>query len=336
MPRKLSDIAAGTGLALWTVGPGQAELREARPAAPAAGEVTVRALVSGISRGTESLVFQGLVPESEWNRMRCPHQGGAFPFPVKYGYALVGEIEAQGEGVSGRLGQRVFSLHPHQSRLNLPAQAAMPVPARVSTARAALVPQMETALNALWDGAPGKGARVAVVGGGVIGLLTAYLCRRLAKAEVVLVDVNPARAGVAAALGLPFAAPDEAPRECDLIFHASGSAEGLNLALDLGAFEATVIELSWYGDKLTPVRLGGAFHSRRLTLRASQVGAVSPAKRARWDHARRLGKALSLCADPALDALVDRETPLAQIADRYGQILSDPATLFHLIRYPEA
>ena len=312
------------------------ELREAVLDGPGAGEVQIRASVSGISRGTEGLVFQGLVPQSEWSRMRCPHQQGEFPFPVKYGYALVGEVVAEGAGVSGRLGRRVFALHPHQSLLNLPAEAAAPVPAKVSTERAALAPQMETALNALWDGAPRKGARVVVVGGGVIGLLTAYLCQRLAKADVTLIDANPAKAAAAGALGLAFAAPADAPKGCELVFHASGSADGLNLALDLCAFEATVIELSWYGDKATPVRLGGAFHSQRLTLRASQVGSVSPTKRARWDYARRLAKALSLCADPALDVLVGDETPLTDLPARYGKILADPATLFHLIRYPEA
>ena len=326
-----------TATALWTVSGGKAELRAATIGAPGAGEVQIRTLVSGISRGTESLVFQGLVPQSEWPRMRCPNQEGDFPFPVKYGYALVGEVIAEGKGVSGRLGQRVFALHPHQSLVNLTAEAATPVPAKVSTERAALAPQMETALNALWDGAPRKGARVAVVGGGVIGLLTAYLSQRLAKAEVTLIDANPAKAAVAKALGLTFAAPADAPTGCDLVFHASGSTDGLNLALDLCAFEATVIELSWYGDKVTPVRLGGAFHSQRLTLRASQVGSVSPAKRrAGWDYTRRLAKALSLCADPALDILVGQQTPLADLPARYGKVLSDPATLFHLIRYPEA
>ena len=333
MPKTPHDIST----ALWAVSAGKAELRDATPGAPGAGEVQARALVSGISRGTESLVFQGLVPKSEWARMRCPNQEGDFPFPVKYGYALVGEVVAEGKGVSGRLGQRVLALHPHQSLLNLPVEAVLAVPAEVSTERAALAPQMETALNALWDGAPRKGARIAVVGGGAIGLLTAYLCQRLAKAEVTLIDANPAKAAVAKGLGLPFAAPADAPTGCDLVFHASGSADGLNLSLDLCAFEATVIELSWYGDKTTPLRLGGAFHSQRLTLRASQVGSVSPAKRrAGWDYTRRLTKALSLCADPALDILVSQQTPLKDMPARYGEVLSDPATLFHLIRYPEA
>jgi 2-desacetyl-2-hydroxyethyl bacteriochlorophyllide A dehydrogenase len=320
--------------ALWTVGPGHAELRPAAIAPPAEGEVRVRALMSGISRGTEGLVFQGKVPPSEWSRMRCPHQEGDFPFPVKYGYAMVGVVEA---GPADLIGRRVFCLHPHQGLFNVPAEAVVPVPGDIPIPRAVLAPQMETALNATWDAEPRAGDRIAVVGGGVIGLLTAYLCARMPGVQVTLIDVNPARAPLARSLGLAFALPDEPPPgACDLVFHASGTSAGLNLALSLAGFEATVIELSWYGDTPVTVDLGGAFHSQRLTLRASQVGAVAPARRARWDYRRRLEKALSLCADPRLDALVARRTPLADMPARMAAILADPDTLCHLIQHQES
>jgi NADPH:quinone reductase-like Zn-dependent oxidoreductase len=318
-----------SALALWTVGPGRAELLPAEPGPLAEGALRVRALMSGISRGTESLVFHGRVPSSEWRRMRCPFQEGAFPYPVKYGYAMVGVVE---QGPKDRIGQRVFSLHPHQSLFDIPAEAAVPVPDALPTARAVLAPQMETALNANWDAGTVEG-RVAVVGGGVIGLLTAYLASR--TATVTLVDVNPARRAVAESLGLAFALPDDAPTGCNLVFHASGTGEGLDLALSLCAFEATVIELSWFGDKPVSVTLGGAFHSQRLTLKASQVGAVPPSHRAAYDYRRRLAEALSLCADPRLDVLVQASTPLAEIPSRLGAILAGPDTLCHLIRYPE-
>ncbi len=318
--------------ALWTVGPACAALRAAELSPPSANEVQVRALASGISRGTESLVFHGRVPASEWERMRCPFQEGDFPFPVKYGYAMVGAVEA---GPPALVGRRVFSLHPHQSLFNIPAQAAIPVPDAIPTPRAALAPQMETALNALWDAAPEAGARIAVVGGGVIGLLAAYLCARLAEAKVTLIDVNPARAALAKAMGLRFALPDAALGGCDLVFHASATGAGLTLALSLAAFEGTVIELSWYGDKAVAVDLGGPFHSQRLTLKASQVGAVAPSHRKDWDYRRRLMEALALCDDPRLDALVERSTPFAAIAGQMDDILADPDTLCHLITYPE-
>jgi threonine dehydrogenase-like Zn-dependent dehydrogenase len=300
------------------------------PAADAAS-LRVRAINSGISRGTESLVFQGKVPESEWARMRCPFQEGEFPFPVKYGYAMVGRVE---DGQPERIGERVFCLYPHQSRFVIPAASAIPVPDAVSDRRAVLAAQMETAMNGTWDAAPRIGDHIAIVGGGVAGCLLAYLCARLPGTEVTLIDINPDRRAVATALGAAFATPHEAlPSGCDLVFHASGSAEGLALGLSLAGFEATMVEMSWYGSKPVAVELGGSFHSQRLTILSSQVGSVSPSRRARWDHRRRLTKALSLCADPCLDVLVADETPFADIPARLPEILGAPGALCHLIRY---
>jgi threonine dehydrogenase-like Zn-dependent dehydrogenase len=315
-----------SALALWTSGPGQVELRPAEPGPPAPGEVQVRALVSGISRGTERLVFHGRLPPSEWERMRCPFQEGDFPYPVKYGYAMVGEALS-----CALKGRRLFSLHPHQSLFNVPAAAAVVVPDEIPSERAVLAPQMETALNGNWDADLRDGERVAVVGAGVIGLLTAYLAAR--TAEVVVVDVNPRRRAVAEHLGLRFAAPESAPTGCRTVFHASATPEGLHTALSLCAFEGQVIELSWFGDKRPAVDLGGAFHSQRLTLKASQVGAVSPSRRAAYDFNKRLAEALSLCADPRLDALVRSQTRFTELPARMEAILSDPDTLCHLIRY---
>ena len=329
MDENLGDTAA----ALWVIGPGRAELRPVAEPDAEPGEVVVRALVSGISRGTESLIFHGKVPPAERSRMRCPFQEGEFPYPVKYGYAMVGTVAA---GPAALVARRVFSLHPHQSRFRLPAEAAILVPDDVSTERAVLAPQMETALNAIRDSGAGPGDRIAVIGAGVIGTLTAYLAARLVGAEVTLIDTNPVRAPLAAALGLGFAAPQAAPAECDIVFHASGTSAGLNLAIASAGFEAQVIEMSWFGNTPVTVELGGAFHSQRLTLRASQVGSVAPSRRARWSHRRRLEKALSLCADPRLDSLVGEETPFAEIAGRLGEILAEPGALCHLIRYPEA
>jgi NADPH:quinone reductase-like Zn-dependent oxidoreductase len=317
-----------SALALWTIGPGEVELRPAEPGPAQPGQAQARALVSGISRGTENLVFHGQVPPGERERMRCPLQEGAFPYPVKYGYAMVAAVEA---GPSELIGRRVFCLHPHQSLFNAPAGMLIPVPDDVSTSRAALAPQMETALNATWDAGLEPGERVAVVGGGVIGLLTAWLAAM--TCDVMLVDVNPARRAVADALGLAFALPGDVEGDRRTVFHASATSAGLNLALQLCAFEGQVIELSWFGDKPVSVGLGGAFHSQRLTLKASQVGSMAPSRRADWSHSRRLSEALSLCADARLDVLVQDETPFAEAPSRMGAILANPDTLCHLIRY---
>lgn len=299
--------------------------------AAGADTLLVRAINSGLSRGTESLVFRGLVPESEWARMRCPFQEGEFPFPVKYGYAMVGRIE---DGPPEMIGRRIFSLFPHQSLFTVPMAAAIAVPDDVSDRRAVLAAQMETAMNGTWDAAPRIGDRIAIVGGGVAGCLLAFLCSRLPGTEVTLIDVNPARRAVAEALGADFATPDGAlPSGCDLVFHASGTSDGLNLAMSLAGFEATVVEMSWYGAKPASIELGGAFHSQRLNILSSQVGSVSPARRSRWNHRRRLSQALALCADPRLDVLVAEETPFGEIPACLPDILGTPGALCHLIRY---
>jgi len=321
-----------TARAFWTVAPGQGEIRTETLAPPGPGEVLVRALASGISRGTEALVFQGRIPASQHQIMRCPFQAGDLPFPVKYGYASVGLVEA---GLAELVGKRVFALHPHQDRYILPAESVLPVPDAVPNSRAVLAANMETALNGLWDAAPRLGDRISVIGAGVVGCLVAGLAARLPGTEVELIDIDPGRASLAAQLGTRFAVPDVAAPERDLVIHASGSPAGLALALGLAGFEATILELSWYGDKPVPLPLGEAFHSRRLVLRSSQVGAVAPAQRPRWTHRRRLALALSLLEDPLFDALLTGETPLDGLPQTMARLAAEPGgTLCHRITYP--
>jgi threonine dehydrogenase-like Zn-dependent dehydrogenase len=278
----------------------------------------VRALFGALSRGTEALVFDGRVPEREYGRMRAPFMAGDFPFPVKYGYATVGRIE---EGPETLLGRPVFTLHPHQDLFNVPASAAIPLPEHVPPQRAVLAANMETALNGVWDAAPGPADRIAVVGAGVVGSLVAYLCGRLPGAEVTLIDINPARAELARALGVGFARAEAANGDCDLVVHASGHPSGLETALALAGDEATVLELSWYGDTPVTASFGGAFHSRRLRLVSSQVGRIAPSHRPRWTHARRLAAALALLADARLDALLAPAVAFHDLARRLPDIL---------------
>jgi len=318
--------------ALWYVGGGRAELREEAVTAPGSGEVRVRALYGAISRGTERLVASGRVPQSEYERMRAPFMAGAFPFPVKYGYATVGCVEA-----GATPGQVVFALHPHQDEFTIPAAMALPVPAAVPPARAVLAANMETALNAMWDGAPGPADRIAVVGGGIVGLLIARLCARMPGVEVTLVDIAPERAALARVLGVGFATADAAPRECDLVFHTSGHANGLSTALKLAGEEGTIVELSWYGAGEVAVPLGEAFHSRRLRIIASQVGKVAPSHRQRWTHGRRLAAALALLDDPALDVLLAPAVDFGELPARLAALLASTGDArCPLIRYPAA
>jgi NADPH:quinone reductase-like Zn-dependent oxidoreductase len=318
--------------ALWYCKPGGAEIRQEALAPPRTGEIRVRALHGGISRGTEALVLAGRVPESEFERMRAPFMAGKFPFPVKYGYATVGRIEGGTEALPGRT---VFTLHPHQNLFNIPADAAVVLPEHLPPQRAVLAANMETALNALWDAAPGPADRIAVVGAGVVGSLVAYLCGRLPGTEVTLVDINPARAELARTLGVSFAKPETAKGDCDLVVHASGNTAGLGTALALAGEEATVLELSWYGDAAVTAPLGGAFHSRRLRLVSSQVGRVAPSHRPRWTYGRRLAAALGLLADPRLDALLAPPVMFQDLPRHLPDILGpDSGVLCQPIVYP--
>jgi NADPH:quinone reductase-like Zn-dependent oxidoreductase len=317
--------------AFWAIAPGRGELRREALRAPGPDEVLVEARFSGISRGTERLVHHGLVPESQYGPMRAPFQAGAFSFPVKYGYSSVGVVVA---GPTGLQGERVFCLHPHQDRYVVPAEAVTLLPAALPDARAVLAANMETAVNGLWDGAPRIGDRIAVVGAGVVGALAAALAGRLPGTRVELIDVDPAKARVAHALEIPFRLPAEATGEADLVIHASGSADGLALALDLAGFEATVLELSWYGDQPVPAPLGETFHSRRLTLRASQVGAVAGARRARRSRRERLALALELLIDARFDALLAQPVAFARLPEVMRALMVGPSEIMcQLVAY---
>ncbi|HEV7632841.1 MAG TPA: zinc-binding alcohol dehydrogenase [Steroidobacteraceae bacterium] len=318
-------------LAFWIAAPGRGEIRRERLKAPASEDLIVQALYSGVSRGTEALVFRGEVPASEHQRMRAPFQEGEFPAPVKYGYASVGRVV---HGPPAWLDRQVFCLHPHQTAYVLPLAAAQLLPPGLPAARAVLAANLETAVNGVWDADVRPGDRVAVVGGGSVGLLAAWLCARIPGCEVQLIDSNAARETIARQLGCGFALPDEADVDADVVLHASGSADGLALALRLAAFEATVVELSWYGDREVTVALGEAFHSRRLQIRSSQVGAVAAVQRGRWSHARRLQLALRLLHHPELDALVNSESRFSELPQVMADLATNPRdVILHRVVY---
>ncbi|MGW3140043.1 zinc-dependent alcohol dehydrogenase [Streptomyces sp. NPDC001139] len=318
--------------AFWLDRPGKGRIRDVDLPAPAGDEVLVRSLFSGVSRGTETLVFRGGVPESQHAAMRAPFQEGDFPAPVKYGYLNVGVVE---QGPERLVGRTVFCLYPHQTRYVVPAGAVTVVPDTVPAERAVLAGTVETAVNALWDAAPLIGDRIAVVGGGMVGSSVAALLARFPGVSVQLVDADPARAKIARALGVDFALPGDAEGERDLVVHASATEQGLARSLELLSAEGTVIELSWYGDRKVSLPLGEAFHSRRLVIRSSQVGTVSP-RRAGRSYADRLALALDLLADPALDALVTGESAFDELPDLLPKLASgELPALCHRIRYED-
>lgn len=324
-----------TAQAFVVARPGTGEVRDVPMSEPGPDDVLVRTLHSGISRGTETLVFRGEVPEDQRDRMRAPFQSGELPGPVSYGYLSVGVVEA---GPADLRGRTVFCLHPHQTAYVVPADAVVPVPDGVPARRAVLAGTVETAVNALWDSPPLLGDRVAVVGAGMVGCTVARLLARFPGVEVTLVDVDKERAETAQALGVAFATPDEAPiavGECDLAVHASATGDGLQLALGLLADEGTVLEMSWYGDRAVRVGLGGAFHSRRLRIVASQVGVVAPARRSRRTTGDRLALALSLLHDDAFDALLTGRSPFEQLPHVMAALAAGRPALCHTIDYPD-
>jgi NADPH:quinone reductase-like Zn-dependent oxidoreductase len=317
-------------LAFWLREPGAGEIRAEKLRAPAEGEVLVRTLYSGVSRASEALVFRGGVLPSQHTAMRAPFQEGAFPAPVKYGYLNVGVVE---QGPSDLLGRTVFCLYPHQTAYVVPADAVHLVPDGVPPSRAVLAGTVETAVNALWDAAPLIGDRVAVVGAGMVGLCVARLLSQIVGVQVTAVDVDGGRADVVAALGADFALPADAPTDCDLVIHTSGTSAGLQLSLDCLGPEGTVVDLSWYGDTEVRLSLGGAFHSSRLNIHSSQVGAVAPARRRRTTG-QRLEFALALLRDPAYDVLITGESPFRELPDVMARLADGrlPA-LCHIVSY---
>lgn len=316
--------------ALWFEAPEVCRLRKETLTTPVAGDVVVRTLYSGISRGTEALIFRGLVPESEFDRMRGPHMEGRFPFPVKYGYAAVGRIET---GPHHLIGRDVFALYPHQDRFVLPADQVTCLPDALPAQRAVLAANMETALNIVWDAGIQPGDRVAVFGAGVVGTLVTYLASRIVGTETTVVDRDPTRQELAAALGLTFTQAGALDGEFDVLVNATASAEALQEAIGHADMEANIVEASWYGDRPVSIPLGGAFHSRRLSLVSSQVGGIPASRRARWTYGRRMAKALELLLDPRLDHLISGETTFSELPTTYARILSSQDTLCHRIRY---
>jgi threonine dehydrogenase-like Zn-dependent dehydrogenase len=317
--------------AYWVTAPGQGALRKETLSPPGPGEVLVRTLYSGISRGSEALVFRGEVPVSEYARMRAPFQAGDFPAPVKYGYISVGVVE---QGPPPLAGRTVFCLYPHQDRYVVAADAVHPLPDNVPAGRAVLAANLETAVNALWDSAARIGDRITVIGAGTLGCLIAWLAGRIPGCSVELVDVNPDRAQVAARLGVAFALPRQAAAEADRVIHTSGTAEGLARALELGAFEATVTELSWYGSRLVPLPLGAEFHARRLSIRSSQVGAIATSQRSRWDPRRRMQLVLQLLGEGVLDTLITGESAFADLPAVMPDLVARPGQILcHRIVY---
>lgn len=318
--------------AYWTTAREHGELRPEELPARGSDEALVRALYSGISKGTEMVVHAGAVPPRVAEEMRAPHQEGHFPGPVKFGYLSVGVVE---EGPEGWAGQRVFCLNPHQDRYVVPVSSLTKIPDDVPSRRAVLTGTVETAVNALWEAGPRLGDRIAVVGAGLVGGMVATLLRTFPLQRLQLVDLDPGRKHLADSLGVDFARPDDALADCDIVFHCSASQEGLERSLQLVGDEGDVIEMSWYANREVTLPLGEDFHARRLSIRASQVGVVARARRHRRTSADRLDLAVSLLKDPVFDAFLTGTSRFAELPGTVQDLAHGKLeALCHVIEYP--
>ncbi|UOM35809.1 zinc-binding alcohol dehydrogenase [Acuticoccus sp. I52.16.1] len=328
--RPVTTTGVRQATALWCVAAGRYALRPAPQPLAGADTVRIAARYSAVSRGTERLVLEGRVPDSEADRMRCPNQEGEFPFPVKYGYAMVGEIV---DGPAERRGERVFLLHPHQTLVTVPAAAAVAVPPAVPSRRATLAANMETALNVVWDSRAAPGDHILVIGAGVVGLLVARILARIPGTTVTVMDRDEAKRGVVSAMGAAFGAGALPGAPVDVAINASGSGAALTDAIAGAGLEARIVEASWVGDGTVAVPLGGAFHSQRLTLVSSQVGRVPAERAARWTTTRRLQTALALLDDPALDVLLTHNIAFGDAPDCLPRLLTDDGPLAITLEY---
>jgi NADPH:quinone reductase-like Zn-dependent oxidoreductase len=315
---------------LWFVAPGRVEVRRRQAQVLEPGLVRARALASGISQGTELLLFKGEGPEPFDPSLDAP---GSPTYPRRYGYAWVGEVR-EGAGAFPP-GARVFALAPHgDEHLAGPGSFRL-LPEQVPPARAVLAANLETAVNVVWDGAVALGDRVIVIGGGMVGLLVGYCARLGGARHVALVEPATQRRDVARRLGFDDVVPPEQAAalgtDADVVIEASGNPACLDLAIARARHEGIVAVASFYGQRSAPVALGSEFHRRRLTLRASQVSHLPPTRAAAWSFTRRFELVCELLQDPRLDALLEPPTPFDAAPSAYDRLARAPGDQLQMV-----
>jgi 2-desacetyl-2-hydroxyethyl bacteriochlorophyllide A dehydrogenase len=325
--------------ALHFLAPRRVAVREEPLGPPAAGQVLVKTLVSAISPGTEMLVYRGQVPAGMPLDSTLPVLAGGFTYPLKYGYAVVGQVGELGEGADPEwLDRLVLSFHPHASHFLAAPQDLLAVPAGVSAEEAAFLPNLETAVNFLMDGQPIVGEQVVVFGQGVVGLLTTALLARLPLSRLVTVDRLPLRRQKSLDLGAHAALDPEAPAalaglraSADLTYELSGSPSALEQAIAATGFAGRVVIGSWYGDQRASLSLGGDFHRSRIQLVSSQVSTIAPRWSARWSKSRRLEVAWRLLAELKPAGLITHRFPFADAPEAYDLLDRRPGEAIQVL-----
>jgi len=301
--------------ALWHINPVSSDILRSEPEIQK-NQCLLQSKYSLISVGTERTVSMGKVPVDLHDSMAVPYMKGAFSFPVKYGYSLVGKVL---KGPSEWMGRNVHLMHPHQDYCYSNLSDLFILPPTIPLKRATLISNMETAVNAIWDSQVSIGDRVVVVGFGLIGSLVALIVRQIPGVEVQVVEIDKSRQQVARSLG--FGVSDSCKKNhFDMAFHASGSATGLQNAIDAVGLEGPIIELSWYGNRKVDISLGTTFHSLRKQLISSQVSFIPSTKQSGWDFKRRKKTVLNLLHNPVFDHLLDTEVPFKESPSVFEKI----------------
>ncbi len=297
-------------------------------AAPAAGQLLVETVVSAISPGTEMLVYRDEVPGAMTLDASIAGLTRRSGYPLKYGYAAVGRVAGVGAGVSSeRLGTLVFCMRPHASHFLAAEDEVAAVPPGVSVEAAAMFPNVETAVTLAMDGRPMVGERVAVLGQGVVGLLTTALLARFPLDALVTFDLHPLRRRLSEQLGAHAALDPAAHHELegfDLSYELSGSPAALDHAIAVTGFNGRVVIGSWYGERRAALDLGGAFHRSRMRLVSSQVSTIDPALTGRWTSGRRRDATWRVLAELDVARLVTHRFPLAAAAQAYALLDERP------------
>jgi 2-desacetyl-2-hydroxyethyl bacteriochlorophyllide A dehydrogenase len=295
------------------------------------GWCKIQTLYTSISPGTERLVYLGQVPEALYGEMKCLYMGGNFPYPVKYGYSLVGRIT---DGPEESMGKLVHVMHPHQDHCTVNFKDTYPVPQGIPPQRASLASNLETAVNAIWDSQVHIGDSVLVVGFGIVGSLVARLLSAIPGTRVEVADTHHAKVDLARKMGFTAFDPHDVSNGFDCAFHASGTPEGLQTAIDKVGFEGKIVELSWYGTRTVPIQLGGSFHSQRKIIISSQVSHLSGHQRVRWDHRRRKHLVFSLLQNPEFDEHITHSVPFTQLPATFSTLAHTPTEgLAYLVEY---
>lgn len=333
---------------LYFRGDRRVEVRQENLPATGPGQLLVGATCSGISGGTELLFYRGEVPEKMLVDASIPALQESAGFPLRYGYALAGEVLAAGSAeLEDWVGRKVFAFYPHESHFLATPDQLHPIPPGITPENAVLLPNMETAVNLLLDARPLLGERVLVLGQGIVGLLVTFLLARYPLAALVTADGYPARRDISRKLGAQLSLdpkqlsdpaavifspePAEDGGEADLIFELSGNPAALDTAIARAGYDSRIVIGSWYGSKPVSLDLGGRFHRNRIRLISSQVSTLAPARRGRWDHTRRLQLAWEMLALLPAAELITHRYPLDAAGEAYRMLDENPGEALQVV-----